>query len=1645
MTPPYHPRFKKTLFSKFYNELFNTLPFQENMQKIAETRPNQQQSRPDLLDYWQVGMGGVESSLKCNNNINTEFNDISSLDPNSKESYVRLINIDNDLTFQNKFLSFNTDGLRNSKTSLEYDKIFAKNTIVCVSDTRLTVDKQLILQELATKYNKIVFSQVNKYSNMTGGTLICIPKQYFTVSPVEVYDQLDRFNLVAFVNQKGEKWLLGSIYLRPTYLKNENDISKHYDDLSTSIDNLLETMNWNQDEVITVLGGDFNTNLDRLCDSKKGSCSKLEKFKAEALNCLLEKHLLVDTFRHPKNLKEYRESAGFTYNPRRITFSPSRIDYFFISNILINKCKELCIETGPKSDINSDHEYLEMNIYLSNKTKSRNERRKNYRFPDYLMNNKEFMNLIENKIRDRLDKAIKFKPVNMSKKYRNTRWKIYDSLLMNGKHENINQLDLLYEIVSDILDTAILFEDWNRLERNSRERKIREKVVVLKAKANEISNIEYNIEHQRLNRQLEEVIKQKKNIKDLKLREKFQSVKDDPSPIFYKIRSDKQKKDRLVESCDILNSDGSVKETLSHPADIAAHISSIYAKVFNKESHSNMSDLENFLAQDRDKIGRITDSIKNDLEYDLNLTEMRQGIKALKLTSKGGPDGITSRLLKYLANILPQLVLGAMNKITSYEDKPEALAERYLIFIKKPNSNKTCYRKLRPINLISNLLKITSRAVSKRIENAIISSNIMTRAQFAYYKDKSPSEIVRCMKDVIADSLDNDQDSSFLFLSSDYSAAFDSVSRQYIFNVLRIMNFPESIINSIKNIYSNACCRPLINNINCLSFMVSSGVPQGCSLSGVLFNVAMIPLLAKLNCLPLNTEVKPYMLKAQRLLKENNVLSVNNIASSYADDIITTIFINLNDENQSKNIRAIQSILNTYENFSKVSSLINNDTKTVFATCFMSNNHKFLTIRDFLIENHNSVVSNFKYSEDEIKVLGHLLPLGRSEYNEGTGLLCTSLKDRFDKVGATSDRWSNSTFFPNVFSRALAAKTFLISEFQFLLANASLSEILFKRCQKRISNYVNKKSLTKKPTYYLEFKDGGTSTTNLYFLYLSTKLAWIPKIEKYECIMKQKSGYRPPAWADYVIKILHLFNTKAKYIKSASNGDLIKLGHIFVEFRLPFWKMLMDELIIVNNLVKQKNVIGDWNNHRIFGSTKNFKVCKRNLNKCVTLLDGNISIFNKSCHPFLDAGLITVGNFIDKYDKQIKYSDLIFSLYGDSIIPNSEICNEIFLLARRIKSSYKQTDNHPLEIDKLYFFLGQNTKHASNIYKLLIKRAFLKDTHPSFDNRWLTVFKYKNLYTDEKCNSLLKEYKIDALTQRCGLKTIIKNTYLPANIKNPAFEMALGAMRSETHIVKFKSHPTGEFRKCAICAELCNNTAHILLYCPIASFIWDITIDLVHIITGIKLKVDNRLKLINFTEQLRLTKANKLIINFIYNMLVIAKRAIYTFYYRGDGSLDNNDIMFEFRKNLGLTINFMNENANFLNIEADINMKQLLYRAKSLTENLIKNRPTLFSYIIKYKGENIHSYDNHGNINLRKFYSSFDNPYKNNPSYEKKNMLKLLEYDLMSLKIRNHNPSYQPYQIMKEYRRRKGILSKTKLLMLFNQDKLLLNLNNCYK
>ena len=51
------------------------------------------------------------------------------------------------------------------------------------------------------------------------------------------------------------------------------------------------------------------------------------------------------------------------------------------------------------------------------------------------------------------------------------------------------------------------------------------------------------------------------------------------------------------------------------------------------------------------------------------------------------------------------------------------------------------------------------------------------------------------------------------------------------------------------------------------------------------------------------------------------------------------------------------------------------------------------------------------------------------------------------------------------------------------------------------------------------------------------KVAMIPRLERYEAIMRSYSGYRPPSWAECLIKLIYYYGTKIRYIWIAVLGD----------------------------------------------------------------------------------------------------------------------------------------------------------------------------------------------------------------------------------------------------------------------------------------------------------------------------------------------------------------------------------------------------------------------------------------------------------------------------------------------------------------------------
>ena len=134
-------------------------------------------------------------------------------------------------------------------------------------------------------------------------------------------------------------------------------------------------------------------------------------------------------------------------------------------------------------------------------------------------------------------------------------------------------------------------------------------------------------------------------------------------------------------------------------------------------------------------------------------------------------------------------------------------------------------------------------------------------------------------------------------LSLDQETAFDRVSHEYMFAVLKAYGFGDSFIGWIKLLYKNVSSTVLVNGLQTDPFPVTRSVRQGCSLSPLLFVLCIEPLAIALR--------KDESFPGMPCPASAEVVKV----VQYADD--TTCVITSES--------SVERVLNTFDLFSKAS------------------------------------------------------------------------------------------------------------------------------------------------------------------------------------------------------------------------------------------------------------------------------------------------------------------------------------------------------------------------------------------------------------------------------------------------------------------------------------------------------------------------------------------------------------------------------------------------------------------------------------------------------------------------------------------------------------------------------------------------------
>ena len=134
------------------------------------------------------------------------------------------------------------------------------------------------------------------------------------------------------------------------------------------------------------------------------------------------------------------------------------------------------------------------------------------------------------------------------------------------------------------------------------------------------------------------------------------------------------------------------------------------------------------------------------------------------------------------------------------------------------------------------------KALSNRLREVI--GNVIHIDQSYCVPGRSLKDNISLIRDYL--QLSKTLGLNFGLISLDQEKVFDRVEHQYLWKTLGVFGFSPGFTNMIKVLYSQIESMLKINGGLTASFAIKRGIRQGCALSGMLYSLAIEPMLSKI-------------------------------------------------------------------------------------------------------------------------------------------------------------------------------------------------------------------------------------------------------------------------------------------------------------------------------------------------------------------------------------------------------------------------------------------------------------------------------------------------------------------------------------------------------------------------------------------------------------------------------------------------------------------------------------------------------------------------------------------------------------------------------------------------------------------------------
>lgn len=198
-----------------------------------------------------------------------------------------------------------------------------------------------------------------------------------------------------------------------------------------------------------------------------------------------------------------------------------------------------------------------------------------------------------------------------------------------------------------------------------------------------------------------------------------------------------------------------------------------------------------------------------------------------------GPDGVVGRILKECADQLTEVFTEIFNLSLSLSHVPLCFKSSTIIPVPK-QAVATCLNDYRPVALTSLPSKCLERLVMKQITSIIPDS--FDPHQFAYRRNRSTEDAIAIVLHSALEHLEN-KNSYVRLLFIDYSSAFNTILPRTLISKLHSLGLSNALCNWVLSFLTNRTQAVRLGNYTSSTLSLSTGAPQGCVLSPLLYTL----------------------------------------------------------------------------------------------------------------------------------------------------------------------------------------------------------------------------------------------------------------------------------------------------------------------------------------------------------------------------------------------------------------------------------------------------------------------------------------------------------------------------------------------------------------------------------------------------------------------------------------------------------------------------------------------------------------------------------------------------------------------------------------------------------------------------------------